>query len=388
MSSALESQLSRWVEARIIEPVIADRIRNFEASRTARADNVRWQSVLALSFGALMLIAGILLFVAAHWDNMSPTERFLSVLAMVAAFHVAGAFAESRFPNMAMALHGVGTGALGAGIFLAGQIFNLEEHWPGGIMLWALGACIAWALRRDWVQAAYVFLLVPGWLASEWTDATARIPEAARICAAGILLLAIVYLLAPAEGRATPIRRLLMWIGGIAIVPSALTLCFLVGEGHYYWQFTPDFALRLQIIGWAVAIGLPLLLGYLLKTDRFWMVGTGAVWTIMLCTIPLQEIGSGFLHWLWRSIGFYLLGVIGSMALIWAGMFEKRKERINLGVAGVAVSVFAFYFSSVMDKLGRSFSLIGLGMLFLLGGWMLEKTRRKLVQHMAAGGAQ
>jgi hypothetical protein len=41
--------------------------------------------------------------------------------------------------------------------------------------------------------------------------------------------------------------------------------------------------------------------------------------------------------------------------------------------------VLFFYFSNVMDKLGRSASLAGMGMLFLLGGWMLERTRRQLI---------
>jgi len=36
----------------------------------------------------------------------------------------------------------------------------------------------------------------------------------------------------------------------------------------------------------------------------------------------------------------------------------------------------------VMDKLGRSASLIGMGVLFLLGGWSLERLRRRLVGEM------
>jgi hypothetical protein len=35
-----------------------------------------------------------------------------------------------------------------------------------------------------------------------------------------------------------------------------------------------------------------------------------------------------------------------------------------------------------MDKLDRSLGLIGLGILFLAGGWALEKWRRKLVAGM------
>ena len=69
----------------------------------------------------------------------------------------------------------------------------------------------------------------------------------------------------------------------------------------------------------------------------------------------------------------------GSIGLVAWGLNEARRERINLGVAGFALTILAFYFSTVMDKLGRSASLIGLGLLFLLGGWLLEKTRRSLV---------
>ena len=35
-----------------------------------------------------------------------------------------------------------------------------------------------------------------------------------------------------------------------------------------------------------------------------------------------------------------------------------------------------------MDKMDRSLGLIGLGILFLAGGWALEKMRRKLVGDM------
>jgi hypothetical protein len=43
------------------------------------------------------------------------------------------------------------------------------------------------------------------------------------------------------------------------------------------------------------------------------------------------------------------------------------------------MTVLAFYFSSLMDKLGRSLSLVGLGVVFLLGGWALEQLRRRLI---------
>ena len=45
-------------------------------------------------------------------------------------------------PALSATLHACGTIGLGAGIFLSGQIFNLQEHWPGGLLLWAIGAWV------------------------------------------------------------------------------------------------------------------------------------------------------------------------------------------------------------------------------------------------------
>jgi uncharacterized membrane protein len=64
---------------------------------------------------------------------------------------------------------------------------------------------------------------------------------------------------------------------------------------------------------------------------------------------------------------------------------DSRTERINLGAAFFAATVLTFYFSQVMDKLGRSASLVGLGVLFLGGGWALERMRRKLVEQARGG---
>ena len=49
--------------------------------------------------------------------------------------------------------------------------------------------------------------------------------------------------------------------------------------------------------------------------------------------------------------------------------------------------MIVFYFSNVMDKLGRSASLIGLGLVFLILGWGLEVARRRLVAKVKAATA-
>ena len=91
-------------------------IREFEAN--AGRKGLRWPAILAVSFGALMLSAGVLLFVAAHWDELSPSQRFTLVLSMVAGFHIIAGILGDKVPSIGIALHLAGTISLGAGIFL------------------------------------------------------------------------------------------------------------------------------------------------------------------------------------------------------------------------------------------------------------------------------
>jgi hypothetical protein len=61
---------------------------------------------------------------------------------------------------------------------------------------------------------------------------------------------------------------------------------------------------------------------------------------------------------------------------------ERSRLRANVGTLAAGVSIAFFYFSSVFDKLGRSLGLIGLGVLFIGGGYALERTRRALVKQI------
>jgi uncharacterized membrane protein len=66
---------------------------------------------------------------------------------------------------------------------------------------------------------------------------------------------------------------------------------------------------------------------------------------------------------------------------------ESSKAIVNYGIAAFALTVMWFYFSDIMGKLDRSLGLIVLGVLFLAGGWMLERTRRRLLANMTGVAA-
>ena len=369
----LERNLQRWVEARILDPQAADRIRSFEMSTESAA--MRWPVVLAITFGAIMVAAGVLLFVAAHWEDLSPTQRFLLVLTMVGGFHLAAGALMPRMRALGLALHGVGTVALGGGIFLAGRIFNLQEHWPGAVLLWAVGALLSWIVLRDWIQATLAMLLIPAWIASEWSVRAEHFIGMERFLVQFLMLLVLTYLGSRRSGQKSELRRALTWIGGLAVLPMSILL---FNAGHEWgWQNQLPMSSLMRVVEFTMAFVLPLALAWFLR-------GKAAVWNI------------GFAAWVFafgwldpmdvmQSLGLYALSALGAIGLVFWGVHEQRRERINLGVAGFAITIIAFYFSTLIDKLGRSASLVGFGLLFLLGGWKLEQFRRMLVARTTGG---
>jgi len=131
--------------------------------------------------------------------------------------------------------------------------------------------------------------------------------------------------------------------------------------------------------GLLLAFALPLLAAWFLR-------GKAIVWNV---AFALWIFLVGFLgnSSTLQVMTKYLACALAATALVLWGLQEQRRERINLGVAGFAITIIVFYFSSVMGKLGRSASLVGFGLLFLIGGWQLERLRRKLVAR-AFGGAR
>jgi uncharacterized membrane protein len=82
------------------------------------------------------------------------------------------------------------------------------------------------------------------------------------------------------------------------------------------------------------------------------------------------------------NVPAYALVAVFAVFLCWWGVRRVSRALVNLGIVGFAATVAWFYFSDLMSKLGRSLGLIGLGVLFLAGGWAMEKMRRRILEGM------
>jgi uncharacterized membrane protein len=380
-----DALLNRWQKAGVLDAEAARRIRDYELEQT-NPTGLRWQGLVALILGAILLACGVVLFVSAHWDDMGPGPRFALVMGMVAVFHVGGAWARAQFHGLSTALHAVGTISTGAAIALVGQIFNIQEHWPAAILLWAVAAAAGWLLLQDEAQQILTLLLFPAWIFCELAYAAqGHIGEdvyLARFLIAWAILYLTVFL-----GSKHKVVQGVLFAG--AAIACAVGIGVLL-EGWNSWSSSQTFLpLHLRAWGWFDIAVLPLILSLFRLRKSLVPVAVAIAFSIALpwcMQIRTQHYDYGNYHNTYTfsvpNLAAHALVAALAVFIIWWGARQASKALVNLGIAGFAIVVGWFYFSDIFDKVGRSLGLIGLGVLFLAGGWALEKMRRGLITRM------
>lgn len=373
---AIEKTLQRWIRAGVLDEATAERIRQYEASRE-RPAGLRWQVLLALILGAILLAAGVTLFVAAHWTELSPGMRFTVVMGMLVVLHGGAVLVRPHFEGLATALHGVGTVAAGAAVALVGQIFNMQEHWPAGVLLWALCALAGWALLRDQVQETISLLLLPAWLICEWRARTEDYRGAEILLLRLVVVLAAVYLTGFLGSKRSLVPGVLFTAGALTLAICTALLDYTAAEEQ--WRELPPVPAVMLVILWLCITALPLLLAWRLNVASVLPV---AVIALMAILLPWLYLGPLKLQYPLPQLASHALIALVAAFLAWWGVQQRSRAMVNYGIICFALCVLWFYFSSIMGKLGRSLGLIVLGLLFLGGGWMLEKMRRRLVRRI------
>jgi uncharacterized membrane protein len=380
-----ESLLTRWQMAGILDGATARHIRAWE-SEQKRPAGLRWQVIVVLILGAILLACGVALFVSAHWDQIGPFTRLAVVLGMVSLFHLGGSWARKRFRVLSTALHAVGTLSTGAAIALVGQIFNIQEHWPAAVLMWALAALAGWILLHDEAQQTLTLLLFPAWILSEFSYyAKGHIGENVYI-GRFLIVWAMLYLTFFLGSKRRIVHGILFAVATIASVVGVVVLL----EGWSSWGEQTYLPLGIRTWGWVFIAMIPLLFAVFKFFKSVIPVAVAIAFSIALpwCQRIWTESykyfdGSQYSYV--RSepnLAAHALVAAFAVFIIWWGVRQASQVLVNLGIVGFAATVGWFYFSDIMDKFGRSLGLIGLGVLFLAGGWALEKWRRKLLSGM------
>jgi uncharacterized membrane protein len=379
-----DAMLNRWQKAGVLDAEAARRARAFELELT-RPAGLRWQGIVALILGAILLACGVVLFVSAHWDDMGPGLRFALVIAMVAVFHLGGAWAREHFHGLSTALHAVGTVSTGAAIALVGQIFNIQEHWPAAILLWAIAAAAGWILLQDEAQQILTMLLFPAWILSELSFAAeGHIGESVYI-GRFLIVWAVLYLTFFLGSKHKVIQGVLFAVAAVAVLVGIIFLL----EGWPSWGQQTYLPFGTRVWGWSDIAVVPLCIALIRLRKSLIPVAVAIAFSIPLpwCQrVWTEYYNYGNSHGSYvqnePNLAAHALVAAFAVFLIWWGVHQASKALVNLGIVGFAIAVGWFYFSDIFDKVGRSLGLIGLGILFLAGGWALEMARRRLIDRM------
>jgi uncharacterized membrane protein len=304
-------------------------------------------------------------------------------------FHLAGGFVRKDFPGLSTTLHAVGTVSTGAAIALVGQIFNIQEHWPAAVLMWALAALAGWILLQDQAQQTLTLLLAPAWMLSEIAfRANWRIGEDVYI-GRFLFVWAILYLTFFLGSKRRIVQGILFAASAIAAaVGTAMML-----DGWQSWSAEQSIVpYSVRVWAWIALAALPLAIAAFHGHKGLMPIALAVVYSIALpwsyrSWTESFDYGNGARHMYTRTepnVAAYALVATFAIFICWWGVRMASKALVNLGIVGFAVDVAWFYFSNLFDKMGRSLGLISLGILFLAGGWVLEKMRRRILAGMDA----
>jgi uncharacterized membrane protein len=386
----INALLNRWQSAGVLDAEGVGRIRAYEQEQE-RPGGLRWQGITALILGAILLGCGVVLFVSAHWDQLGPGERFALVMAMVAVFHVTGGLARENSSALSTALHAVGTVATGAAIALTGQIFNIQEHWPAAVLMWALAALAGWALLRDQAQQTLALLLVPAWMISELSFYTDGHIGDDVYAGRFLFVWAILYFTFFTGSRRKAVQGILF---GAAAIGAVWGTAYML-ESWTCWSGNQTFVpFSTRVWCWVAIAAVPLAIAAfhghkgLIPPTVAVAFSVALPWCYRSWTETERWVNEPA-HVVTRTdpnLAAHALVAAFAVFLCWWGVRLGSKMLVNVGIVGFAVAVGWFYFSDIFDMMGRSLGLIGLGILFLAGGWALENMRRRILKRMGAAG--
>ena len=327
------------------------------------------------TLAGMLILGGIIMLISANWDTIPDLVKMVVSMALLLGFWVGCAKVHRSMPLVAEGLGLVGGGMWLACIALYGQIFQLQNPFAEGCMLFFLGICIfPFLLRQRLLLLALAitsFVLFTALYDNNESALTLRpwIDESEEICTAISLLFLGWWLFAENCRGAQSFLREYRWLSIPALLSYLITLQLplLYGEIGFEMSWTqlglslaaPVLLLvaRPRGVAWGTWLGITALLGLAMPLGQLY-----------------SELGDGC-----ELLGI-ATGLLLGCGLMAVGHRALRLEWLNFGTFMVLSSGLALI-SNVLDSLMQSGLVLivtGCAMLGLV--LWLERQRRKLAQ--------
>ena len=382
----LEHELDAWTAEGLVSPEQAAAIRSRYAREAPAATRERVVRVIS-SVGAVVVGLGVVLFVAANWDGMPRPTRVVLLLALVAAAYAAGYVLRERrgtHPHVGEALYLLGGLAFAAEIFLVGQMYHVDAHWPLAFLAISLLTGAVAAVVRAQALAALSLVALGVWPLAELFELDGDSGLYAPVAAA--LYGCALYGLGTGDrgvldraGFRTPMRAL-----GLPLVLVGTFVFTFAPAHHAVSGVAVDGRALAALVALAVAAGVgaaALAMRPGRRTAPWEAAGLlASTFLVVLAVLAPESTPDGGA--VFYPILFNLLFAALALGTIVVGYVEDEPALVAVGIVAVGVDVLARYLDVFWDFLPRSIGFVGAGLLLLGLAWLLERQRSRLVGSM------
>lgn len=160
----LKIDLDTWIAKGLVPADSRQAI--LESVGAGRSSN-RLELILAI-LGVILVGLGALSFVGANWAEMTKLTRLVVLFGgLWLAYAAAAAFVARGSDLIAQAFVLLGVLLFGTNIWFIAQTYNINSHFPDGILLWGLGALAAAAIVPSRASLAAAIALGAYWTYQE-----------------------------------------------------------------------------------------------------------------------------------------------------------------------------------------------------------------------------
>lgn len=422
-------EVGEWIRAGLIETAQGEAILARYGGRLQDAYGSSLGYYVLTALAALFAGLALILIVSHNWDEIPRLTRMLVLLFVTLAVNLQG----MRLMLSGRDKAGVpwlffGALCYGVTIMLIAQIYHLGEHFPDGILWWALGVLPLVFITRSRLNGLLCLALATIWLlveaSSDFFPALYPLFALAGLWLALVRKDSMLLFLGGIAGLVTWINLLLAWTGGhrytfeaiIDQIPATISLGLLLTGAA--WGLMRNSDARLRDYGqvlylWLLRGGIMVLL--ILSFDDAWRELAGEVFRFGIFA-PLFLVAGGaggfflarpsgasatgplltnalffFLAFLWLHLGKInddLLAVAANLMLLVSGIWLIRRgiddaitHLFYTGVGVLLLTALLRYFDLIGDYIGGAILfLIAAAVLFGAARyWRARMLRREVV---------
>jgi uncharacterized membrane protein len=309
--------------------------------------------------GATLLAFGVMMFVGANWQEIPRLARLALLLAgMWAAYGLAAWLYVRNHPAFGHAAVLLGAAIFGASIMLIAQMYHIEGHPPGAVLVWALGTGLAAVLFRS--NPAYALAIALAGLWASWETSISGVLHFPYLGLWAALFLAL---------TVTTRWRFGYHLLGLSLAVFVIMIGYTteIGKGHW---LTLGIGLAVAIAAIVLANPIDRILAASRPAAAYGVaVAFAALFAIQFLDGTFYTDGGVADPWLAANgMPLWLLGA-GSLALLVGGLIAAamtdNRGLMWVAYAGISIELLGIYFKTFGTLLDTSLFFLIAGVLVM-----------------------